>query len=49
MAYLQPVARGELSNMFGKEVSRHTIASLRDAGFLGFGPRSPVAARLTPI
>jgi chromosome segregation and condensation protein ScpB len=41
IAYLQPVTRGDLSNMFGKEVSRDTIASLRDAGFLGSGPRSP--------
>ncbi|MBP2449953.1 segregation and condensation protein B [Rhizobium leguminosarum] len=41
IAYLQPVTRGELSNMFGKEVSRDTIASLRDAGFLCSGPRSP--------
>lgn len=41
IAYLQPVTRGELSTMFGNEVSRDTIASLRDAGFLGSGPRSP--------
>lgn len=41
IAYLQPVTRGELSKVFGKEVSRDTIASLRDAGFLGSGPRSP--------
>lgn len=41
VAYLQPVTRGALSKMFGKEVSRDTIASLRDAGFLGSGPRSP--------
>jgi len=41
IAYLQPVTRRELSTMFGKEVSRDTIASLRDAGFLGSGPRSP--------
>ncbi|MCZ7448146.1 SMC-Scp complex subunit ScpB [Rhizobium rhizogenes] len=41
IAYLQPVTRGELSNLFGREVSRDTIASLRDAGFLGSGPRSP--------
>lgn len=41
IAYLQPVTRAALSNMFGKEVSRDTIASLRDAGFLGSGPRSP--------
>jgi segregation and condensation protein B len=41
IAYLQPVTRGELSKLFGKEISRDTIASLRDAGFLGSGPRSP--------
>lgn len=41
IAYLQPVTRGELSKIFGKEVSRDTIASLRDAGLLGSGPRSP--------
>jgi segregation and condensation protein B len=41
IAYLQPVTRGELTTMFGKEVSRDTIASLRDTGFLGSGPRSP--------
>ncbi|KAB1110727.1 SMC-Scp complex subunit ScpB [Neorhizobium galegae] len=41
IAYLQPVTRSELSTMFGKEISRDTIASLRDAGFLGSGPRSP--------
>jgi segregation and condensation protein B len=41
IAYLQPVTRGELSALFGKDVSRDTIASLRDAGFLGSGPRSP--------
>ena len=41
IAYLQPVTRGELSTTFGKDVSRDTIASLRDAGFLGSGPRSP--------
>nr|WP_325265923.1 SMC-Scp complex subunit ScpB [uncultured Rhizobium sp.] len=41
IAYLQPVTRGELSTMFGKEISRDTIAGLRDAGFLSSGPRSP--------
>jgi segregation and condensation protein B len=41
IAYLQPVTRGELSKIFGKEVSRDTIASLRSATFLGSGPRSP--------
>lgn len=42
IAYLQPVTRGELSTMFGKEVSRDTIVGLRDAGLLGSGPRSPI-------
>lgn len=41
IAYMQPVTRSDLSNLFGKEVSRDTIASLRDSGFLGSGPRSP--------
>lgn len=41
IAYLQPVTRSELSKIFGKEVSRDTIASLRAAAFLGSGPRSP--------
>ncbi|WP_298967084.1 SMC-Scp complex subunit ScpB [uncultured Roseibium sp.] len=43
MAYLQPVTRGELTQLFGKDVSRDTIASLRHAGFLGTGPRSPTS------
>jgi segregation and condensation protein B len=41
IAYAQPVTRGELSTMFGREVSRDTIASLRGAGFIASGPRSP--------
>lgn len=41
IAYLQPVTRGALTNTFGKEVSRDTIAGLRDAGFIASGPRSP--------
>ncbi|YBV93990.1 SMC-Scp complex subunit ScpB (plasmid) [Phyllobacteriaceae bacterium JZ32] len=41
VGYFQPVTRGELSKIFGKEVSRDTIASLRNANFLGSGPRSP--------
>jgi hypothetical protein len=39
--YFQPITRSDLSKMFGKEVSRDTIASLRDAGFIASGPRSP--------
>ncbi|OBZ94750.1 transcriptional regulator [Pararhizobium polonicum] len=41
VGYFQPVTRGELSKIFGKEVSRDTIASLRGAGFVAAGPRSP--------
>lgn len=41
VGYFQPVTRGELSRIFGKEVSRDTIGNLRGAGFIGSGPRSP--------
>lgn len=41
IAYSQPETRSELSKIFGKEVSRDTIASLRGAGFVSSGPRSP--------
>jgi segregation and condensation protein B len=41
IAYSQPVTRSELSKIFGKDVSRDTIASLRGAGFIASGPRSP--------
>jgi segregation and condensation protein B len=41
VGYLQPISRSELSKIFGKEVSRDTIGSLRGAGFLSSGPRSP--------
>ena len=41
IAYFQPVTRGELSKIFGKEVSRDTISALRGAGFISSGPRSP--------
>lgn len=42
VGYFQPITRGELSKIFGKEVSRDTIAALRGAGFLSSGPRSPM-------
>ena len=35
------MTRGELSKMFGREISRDTIAGLRAAGFITSGPRSP--------
>ncbi|NSY99253.1 SMC-Scp complex subunit ScpB [Agrobacterium tumefaciens] len=41
VGYFQPVTRGELSKIFGKEVSRDTISNLRGAGLIGSGPRSP--------
>ncbi len=41
IGYLQPLTRAELSEVFGKEVSRDTIGALRNAGFLASGPRSP--------
>ena len=41
IAYFQPITRGDLSKIFGREVSRDTIASLRNANFLASGPRSP--------
>lgn len=41
IGYFQPVTRAELSRVFGKEVGRDAIAALRQAGFIGSGPRSP--------
>lgn len=41
IAYQQPITRADLSKLFGKEVSRDTIATLRDAGLIPSGPRSP--------
>lgn len=40
-AYFQPVTRGELSQFFGMEVSRDTIAALRRRELIAAGPRSP--------
>ena len=41
IAYLQPITRAELSRIFGHEISRDTIATLRHAQFVLSGPRSP--------
>ncbi len=41
VAYFQPVTRGELSETFGREISRDLIASLREEGLIAAGPRSP--------
>ncbi|MGK6315579.1 SMC-Scp complex subunit ScpB [Neorhizobium sp. DT-125] len=41
VAYHQPITRGEISKIIGKEVSRDTIAHLRSLGLVASGPRSP--------
>jgi segregation and condensation protein B len=41
IAYFQPITRGELSQLFGKEVSRDVIGQLRALHFIAAGPRSP--------
>jgi len=41
IAYSQPLTRSELSKVFAREVSRDVIGSLRGAGFIASGPRSP--------
>ncbi len=41
VAMLQPVTRGEVSEMFGREISRDLIAGLREEGLIAAGPRSP--------
>ncbi|MGO4740292.1 SMC-Scp complex subunit ScpB [Bosea sp. 2KB_26] len=41
IAYLQPITRSELGKVFGKEMSRDTVAVLKRAGVITAGPRSP--------
>ncbi len=41
IAYLQPITRAELGQVFGQAVSRDTIGHLRRLGFIAAGPRSP--------
>lgn len=41
VGYFQPITRGELSKIFGRDVSRDVIGNLRSASFIGSGPRSP--------
>lgn len=41
IAYLQPVTRGEISRLMGREVSRDIIGRLHREGFIARGPRSP--------
>ena len=46
IAYLQPLTRGELAQVFGIEVSPDRIARLRNAGLIAAGPRSPLPGAL---
>ncbi|SEF09809.1 Chromosome segregation and condensation protein ScpB [Rhizobiales bacterium GAS191] len=41
VGYFQLVTRGELGEFFGREISRDTIASLRQRDLIASGPRSP--------
>ena len=41
VAYFQPISRAELSNFFGKEISRDLIGNLRSFGFIASDPRAP--------
>jgi len=43
IAYFQPLTRAELSQIFGRDISRDLIATLRETGLVGAGPRSPRA------
>jgi segregation and condensation protein B len=41
IAYEQPISRAELSERFGREISRDLIAALRDKALIAAGPRKP--------
>jgi segregation and condensation protein B len=41
IAYEQPITRSQLSERFGREISRELIASLRDKALIAPGPRAP--------
>lgn len=41
IAYLQPITRGGLSRLTGREVSRDVVGRLHRFGFIARGPRSP--------
>ncbi len=49
VAMFQPVTRGEISEMFGREISRDLIAALREEGLIAAGPRSPKLGAPTPM
>ena len=41
VGYFQPITRGELSQLLGRDVSRDAIAALREQNLIAAGPRSP--------
>ncbi len=41
IAMFQPTTRGELTEMFGREISRDLIGALREERLIAAGPRSP--------
>lgn len=43
IAYHQPITRGSISEILGREVSRDVIGALRDKNMITAGPRSPTA------
>jgi len=43
IAYFQPLTRAELCQILCREISRDLLATLRETGFIGAGPRSPRA------
>ncbi len=49
IGYFQPITRGELSQFFGREVSRDTIAALRGEGLIAAGCAARPPARPTPM
>jgi segregation and condensation protein B len=49
IAYLQPVTRGEISRLAGREISRDVIASLKRHGLIAGAIRAPQPARRSPM
>ena len=43
IAYFQPLTRAELCQILGREINRDLLATLRNTGLIGAGPRSPRA------
>jgi hypothetical protein len=43
IAYVQPLTRAELSQILCRDISRDILATLRETGLIGAGPRSPRA------